>query len=105
MVGEFLPHEDDVARCSGKLLDSTIFAEHGDYVRRQIVHCLLQVGGLHGIFVARTESYLGRPARHSSCDCCLSALRWEAEGINLRVDERRGRLSSTTGAHSSHGER
>lgn len=30
-------------RCSYKLFSSSIFAAHADYVRRQIVYCLLQV--------------------------------------------------------------
>ncbi|SLM37135.1 Domain of unknown function DUF2013 [Lasallia pustulata] len=40
--GEYLQSEYDIARCSYKLLDSALFVAHKDYVRRQIVYCLLQ---------------------------------------------------------------
>ena len=42
-AGEYIQTEYDIARCSYKLLDSTLFAAHKDYVRRQIVFSLLQV--------------------------------------------------------------
>lgn len=42
-AGEYLQTESDIAHCSYKLLGSTLFAAHKDYVRRQIVHSLLQV--------------------------------------------------------------
>jgi hypothetical protein len=44
-----IPHEDtyiqseyDFARCCSRLLDSQLFKAHSDYVRRQILYCLLQ---------------------------------------------------------------
>ncbi len=40
---EYLRSEYDVARCSYKLLESGVFQAHNDYVRRQIIFCLLQV--------------------------------------------------------------
>ena len=42
-VEEYLNSEYDIARCSCKLLDSSLFAAHKDYVRTQIVYALLQV--------------------------------------------------------------
>lgn len=32
-----------MARCVYKLLCSALFAEHADYIRKQILHCLLEV--------------------------------------------------------------
>ncbi|KAL8742410.1 MAG: hypothetical protein Q9190_005106 [Brigantiaea leucoxantha] len=40
--GEYLQSDDDIARCSYRLLDSTLFTTHKDYVRRQLVYSLLQ---------------------------------------------------------------
>ncbi|KAL9118609.1 MAG: hypothetical protein Q9187_004842 [Circinaria calcarea] len=40
--GEYLQSEYDVARCSYKLLESSLFSAHKDYVRRQIIYGLLQ---------------------------------------------------------------
>ncbi|KAL2057809.1 hypothetical protein ABVK25_002193 [Lepraria finkii] len=40
--GEYIQTEFDIARCSYRLLESTLFAAHKDYVRRQIVFSLLQ---------------------------------------------------------------
>ncbi|QDS71375.1 hypothetical protein FKW77_002657 [Venturia effusa] len=40
--GEYLQSDDDIAKCSCKLLESAIFTGHQDYVRRQIVYALLQ---------------------------------------------------------------
>ncbi|KAL8928557.1 MAG: hypothetical protein Q9208_001791 [Pyrenodesmia sp. 3 TL-2023] len=40
--GEYLHTEDDIARCSFKLLESALFSAHKDYVRRQIVYSLLE---------------------------------------------------------------
>ncbi|KAJ4291514.1 pre-rRNA processing [Collariella sp. IMI 366227] len=39
---QILANEDDVARCSQKLLDSPIFCANADYVRKQILYSLLQ---------------------------------------------------------------
>ncbi|EME40230.1 hypothetical protein DOTSEDRAFT_74886 [Dothistroma septosporum NZE10] len=39
---EYLQSEYDIARCCYKLLDSELFKEKQDYVRRQILYCLLQ---------------------------------------------------------------
>ncbi|OJJ40348.1 hypothetical protein ASPWEDRAFT_33713 [Aspergillus wentii DTO 134E9] len=39
---EYLNSEYDISRCSYKLISSSIFAAHGDYVRRQIIYGLLQ---------------------------------------------------------------
>lgn len=46
---EYLQSEFAVARCSFKLLESALFIAHKDYVRRQIIYSLLQVG----VFPAR----------------------------------------------------
>ncbi|KAL8951682.1 MAG: hypothetical protein Q9222_002362 [Ikaeria aurantiellina] len=40
--GEYLHTEYDIARCAFKLLESTLFSAHKDYVRRQIVFSLLE---------------------------------------------------------------
>ena len=40
---DYLPSEEDLTRCSYKLLESPIFAAQSDYVRRQFVYSLLQV--------------------------------------------------------------
>jgi hypothetical protein len=42
-IDEYLKSEYDVARCTFKLLESTLFKAHMEYVRRQIVYGLLQV--------------------------------------------------------------
>ena len=39
---EYLQSEYDVARCCYKLLDAPLFQQNQDYVRRQILYCLLQ---------------------------------------------------------------
>lgn len=39
---EYLNSEYDLARCSERLLRSKLFRDNQDYVRRQIVYCLLQ---------------------------------------------------------------
>jgi hypothetical protein len=39
---EYLQSELAVSRCSYKLLSSTVFADHADYVRRQMIYGLLQ---------------------------------------------------------------
>ncbi|KAI9703978.1 MAG: hypothetical protein M1820_005760 [Bogoriella megaspora] len=39
---EYLQSDYDLARCSLKLLQSVLFTENKDYVRRQIIYCLLQ---------------------------------------------------------------
>lgn len=41
---EYLQSDYDIARCSYKLLESAIFTSNKDYVRRQIIYGLLQVG-------------------------------------------------------------
>ncbi|KAI4153936.1 MAG: hypothetical protein LQ340_001991 [Diploschistes diacapsis] len=41
-AGEYLHTDHDVARCSYKLLESPLFEAHKDYVRHQIIYCLLQ---------------------------------------------------------------
>lgn len=43
LTEEYLPSEYDLARCSCKLLASSLFAAHTEYVRRQIIYGLLQV--------------------------------------------------------------
>lgn len=40
---EYLQSDYDVARCTYKLLESELFRAQKDYVRRQIIYCLLQV--------------------------------------------------------------
>ncbi|EME77562.1 uncharacterized protein MYCFIDRAFT_44922 [Pseudocercospora fijiensis CIRAD86] len=39
---EYLQSEYDIARCCYKLLDAPVFKENQEYVRRQILYCLLQ---------------------------------------------------------------
>ncbi|CAK4030726.1 related to Orc3p [Lecanosticta acicola] len=39
---EYLQSEYDIARCCYKLQDSSLFQQNQDYVRRQILYCLLQ---------------------------------------------------------------
>ncbi|KAF2500374.1 hypothetical protein BU16DRAFT_523167 [Lophium mytilinum] len=39
---EYLSTEDDITKCSRRLIDGDLFANHTDYVRRQIVYCILQ---------------------------------------------------------------
>ncbi|KAH8701859.1 hypothetical protein BGW36DRAFT_394652 [Talaromyces proteolyticus] len=39
---QFLNGEYDVSRCSYKLFSSNLFAQHADYIRRQIIYSLLQ---------------------------------------------------------------
>ncbi|KAI7687562.1 hypothetical protein KC353_g20207, partial [Hortaea werneckii] len=41
---DFLLSEYDVARCCYKLLDAPLFQVNQEYVRRQFLYCLLQVG-------------------------------------------------------------
>ena len=43
VAGEYINSDYDVARCAHKLLCSTLFEDHGEYIRKQIVHCLLEV--------------------------------------------------------------
>ncbi|CAF9907485.1 hypothetical protein IMSHALPRED_005543 [Imshaugia aleurites] len=40
--GEYIQTEYDIARCSYRLLESSLFIKNKDYVRRQIVYSLLQ---------------------------------------------------------------
>ncbi|KAL8658391.1 MAG: hypothetical protein Q9226_001035 [Calogaya cf. arnoldii] len=40
--GDYLHTEYDIARCSLKLLESTLFSAHKEYVRRQIIYSLLE---------------------------------------------------------------
>ncbi len=42
-AGEYVHTEYDIARCSYRLLESSLFAAHKDYVRQQIVCSVLQV--------------------------------------------------------------
>ncbi|KAK3346235.1 hypothetical protein B0T25DRAFT_272905 [Lasiosphaeria hispida] len=49
---QYLDSEDDIARCSQRLLDSTMFSQNKEYVRTQIIYSLLQedeFGPLHVI--------------------------------------------------------
>lgn len=39
---DYLHSDYDISRCSYKLLSSTLFLDHADYVRRQIIYSLLQ---------------------------------------------------------------
>ncbi|KAF2459596.1 hypothetical protein BDY21DRAFT_317723 [Lineolata rhizophorae] len=39
---QYLQSEDDVLRCTFKLLEACLYADHKEYVRRQLVYCLLQ---------------------------------------------------------------
>ncbi|KAJ5482882.1 hypothetical protein N7539_006328 [Penicillium diatomitis] len=58
---EFLSTEYDISRCSYKLFDSSIFGAHADYVRRQIIYCLLQEDDLKTLhFIASFLLFDGR---------------------------------------------
>ncbi|OKO92622.1 Protein dip1 [Penicillium subrubescens] len=58
---DFLSSEYDISRCSYKLFASTIFGAHADYVRRQIVYCLLQEDDLNTLhFIASFLLFDGR---------------------------------------------
>lgn len=49
-IDDYLNSEFDVSRCSYKLISSSLFAAHAEYVRWQIIYGLLQVrfsSGLH----------------------------------------------------------
>ncbi|EED17651.1 conserved hypothetical protein [Talaromyces stipitatus ATCC 10500] len=39
---EYLVNEYDISRCSYKLFSSSLFAQHADYIRRQIIYSLLE---------------------------------------------------------------
>lgn len=39
---EYLPSEDDIDRCTDKLLESQLFRDNADYVRTQLIYSLLQ---------------------------------------------------------------
>ena len=41
--GEYIQSDYDVAQCAQKLLQSELFEQHGSYIRKQIIHCLLEV--------------------------------------------------------------
>lgn len=41
-IDNYLTSELDISRCSFKLFSSSLFAAHGDYVRRQLLYGLLQ---------------------------------------------------------------
>lgn len=43
MAAEYLSTEHDITKCSRRLIEGDLFANHTDYVRRQIVYCILQV--------------------------------------------------------------
>lgn len=45
---DYLQSEYDIARCCYKLLSAKLFADNQEYVRRQILYCLLQVRGSPG---------------------------------------------------------
>jgi len=46
-LDDYLQSEYDVAQCIYKLIASPIFKENKEYVRRQLVYCILQVHLLH----------------------------------------------------------
>lgn len=56
VLEEYLQSEFAVARCSFKLLESGLFIAHKDYVRRQIIYSLLQVGVFPALFWAKPET-------------------------------------------------
>lgn len=39
---EYLDSEDELSKCAQKLLQSELFTGHEDYVRTQLIYCLLQ---------------------------------------------------------------
>jgi hypothetical protein len=39
---DYLQSDDDVARCIQKLLQSPLFSAHAEYIRIQLIYCLLQ---------------------------------------------------------------
>ena len=63
-----MQNDDDIARCSYKLLESTLFAAQKDYVRRQIVYGLLQVLPVKHQNVARL---IDNPPQEDAADVLL----------------------------------
>lgn len=59
----FLPSVDDIGQCADRLLASQLFVGHADYVRRQIVYCLLQEDAPDVLLVI--VSLLLRDGRHN----------------------------------------
>ncbi|KAI9723722.1 MAG: hypothetical protein M1812_001022 [Candelaria pacifica] len=60
---EYLQSEYDILRCSYKLLESSLFAAHQDYIRRQIVASLLQEDGADTLHIV--GSFLLSDGRHN----------------------------------------
>jgi hypothetical protein len=56
LAEKYISSEHDVDRCSYILLSSALFEKNEDYVRRQIVYCLLQVRLQHNIPTQVLES-------------------------------------------------
>ena len=76
-TGDYLHTEYDIARCSLKLLESVLFSAHQDYVRRQIVYSLLEVGKRPSkLMTASDGACLGRLPRYPSSHRRPPSLRW-----------------------------
>ncbi|KAI9707134.1 MAG: hypothetical protein M1836_000094 [Candelina mexicana] len=60
---EYLQAEYDILRCSYKLLESTLFAAHKQYIRRQIVASLLQEDAVDTLHII--GSFLLSDGRHN----------------------------------------
>ena len=66
VAGEYVNSDYDVARCAHKLLCSALFEKHGEYIRKQIVHCLLEVRPSTSSFTVE---------RHKACSTPTNATR------------------------------
>ncbi|KAJ9603587.1 pre-rRNA processing [Cladophialophora chaetospira] len=51
-VERFLPSDQFLGRCTFKLQNSTLFATHADYIRRQFIHCLIEDDDPNAVQVA-----------------------------------------------------
>ncbi|KAK2802585.1 hypothetical protein FQN51_004378 [Onygenales sp. PD_10] len=63
MVDSLLHSEYEIARCSERLLGSDLFAANAEYIRRQIIYCLLQDDAPDVLYVA--ASFLLFDGRHN----------------------------------------
>ncbi|KAI9831176.1 MAG: hypothetical protein M1826_003841 [Phylliscum demangeonii] len=55
---EYLDSEDDLARCSCRLLDAEVFKKNASYVRHQIVHSLIQEDAANLLHVITSILYI-----------------------------------------------
>jgi len=90
---EYLNSEDDFARCLQKLLQSLIFSENKDYVRKQIVYSLLQedeaatlyVIASFLLFAGREDEATFELMNHEGCFLRLLELIKQGKGEDPRL--------------------